>query len=110
MKARATMAAIAAAALSAGTIAAAPAASAAPAALTAQSREVYVSMPGAAGPGPARYDTVHVLEVGAAAARQVLVLAPGLFGAAGGLAPLAREAGWFRTPGSPPPSTPAMTR
>jgi hypothetical protein len=54
-------------------------------------REVYVSMPGAAGPGPARYDRVHVLEVGAAAAHQVLILVPGEFGAAGSLAPLARE-------------------
>jgi hypothetical protein len=54
-------------------------------------REVYVSMPGVAGPGPARYDRVHVLEVGAAAAHQVLILAPGEFGAAGSLAPLARD-------------------
>jgi hypothetical protein len=85
------MAAVAAAALSAGTIAAAPAAAARPAGLAAHSRVVYVSMPGAAAPGPARYDTVHVLEVGAAAAGQVLLLVPGGNAAAGSLAPLARE-------------------
>jgi hypothetical protein len=85
------MAAVAAAALSAGTIAAAPATAARPEALAAQNREVYVSMSGAPGPGPARYDRVHVLEVGAAAARQVLVLVPGGNAAAGSLAPLARE-------------------
>ncbi|MEV1167080.1 hypothetical protein [Nonomuraea sp. NPDC049784] len=54
-------------------------------------RETYVSMPGADAPGPAADDRVHVLKVGSPGARQVVVLVPGQFGAAGGLAPLARE-------------------
>jgi len=73
-----------------GTVAAAVPVAAAPSVAPAM-RAVYVSIPGSAGPGPARYDRLQVLEVGAAAARHVLILVPGYFGAAGGLAPLARE-------------------
>jgi len=54
-------------------------------------REVYAAMPGADAPGPAAQDRVHVLKVGSARARQVLVLVPGAFGAAGSLAPVARK-------------------
>ncbi|MET9251891.1 hypothetical protein [Nonomuraea sp. NPDC003709] len=60
-------------------------------AATGEVREAYVSMPGADAPGPAADDRVHVLKVGSADARQVVVLVPGQFGAAGGFAPLARE-------------------
>lgn len=81
--------AVAAVAVSGTTAAAVGVAAARPA--VSVPREVYVSVPGSVGPGPARYDRLHVLEVGAAAARQVLVLVPGEFGAAGSLAPLARE-------------------
>ncbi|WP_433437223.1 alpha/beta hydrolase [Nonomuraea sp. CA-141351] len=54
-------------------------------------REAYEPMPGADAPGPAADDRVHVLKVGSPGARQVVVLVPGQFGAAGGFAPLARE-------------------
>lgn len=53
-------------------------------------REDYISLRASNGPGPAGTDRVHVLRVGAPDARQVLVLAPGQFGAAGSLRPLAR--------------------
>ncbi|MFC9293066.1 alpha/beta fold hydrolase [Streptomyces sp. NPDC057011] len=71
-------------------VAAAPAA-AAPAGRPGDVREAYVTMAGADAPGPAARDRVHVLKVGSTRARQVLVLAPGQFAAAGSLAPLARE-------------------
>ncbi|MEU7898213.1 alpha/beta fold hydrolase [Nonomuraea sp. NPDC049152] len=53
--------------------------------------ESYVSMSGHDAPGPATHDRIHVLKVGSARARQVLVLLPGQFGAAGSFGPLARE-------------------
>jgi hypothetical protein len=45
-------------------------------------REVYVAMPGAQSSGPTADQRVHVLEVGPARARQVLVLVPGQWTAA----------------------------
>jgi hypothetical protein len=91
MKVRMMAAAVAAVAAGAAVTAATPALASRPAVQVTHEREVYITMPGAPGPGPAADDKVHVLEVGSASARQVLVLVPGQFGAAGGLAPLARE-------------------
>lgn len=54
-------------------------------------REVYVAMPGAQSSGPAADQRVHVLEVGSARARQVLVLVPGQFGAVNDFRALAEE-------------------
>ncbi|MFG2875275.1 alpha/beta fold hydrolase [Streptomyces sp. NPDC048337] len=76
-------------AATAGAATAAPA-TAAPVA-PGQVREAYVSMAGADAPGPSERDRVHVLKVGSPRARQVLVLVPGQFAAAGSLAPLARQ-------------------
>ncbi|MFD7263285.1 alpha/beta hydrolase [Streptomyces sp. NPDC059874] len=70
--------------------ASAPPASAAPAP-RAPVREAYVSLGGADAPGPAAEDRIRVLKVGPPRARQVLVLEPGQFAAAGSLAPVARE-------------------
>jgi pimeloyl-ACP methyl ester carboxylesterase len=53
-------------------------------------REDYISLRGADGPGPAQTDRVHVLRVGSPNARQVLVLVPGQFGAAGDFHNVAR--------------------
>lgn len=52
-------------------------------------RDDYISL-GSGGPGPASSDRVHVLRVGRPDARQVLVLAPGQFAAAGEFHTLAR--------------------
>ncbi|MEV4112294.1 hypothetical protein [Nonomuraea sp. NPDC049695] len=60
-------------------------------AATGKVQEAYVSMPGVDAPGPAADDRVHVLKVGSADARQVVVLVAGQFGAAGGFGPLAGE-------------------
>ncbi|MEV7519270.1 alpha/beta hydrolase [Streptomyces sp. NPDC091371] len=54
-------------------------------------REAYVSLRGADAPGPAAADRIRVLKAGSPRARQVLVLEPGQFAAAGSLAPVARE-------------------
>ena len=65
-----------------------------PAAASAVERQVqedYVTLAGAAGPGPAGDNQVHVLRVGPPSARPVLVLVPGQFGAAGDFRFLARE-------------------
>lgn len=56
-----------------------------------QVREDYVPLSGAVGPGPVGNNRVHVLRVGSPSARQVLVLVPGQFGAAGDFRFLARE-------------------
>jgi hypothetical protein len=56
-----------------------------------QVQEDYVTLAGAVGPGPASNNQVHVLRVGSPSARQVLVLVPGQFGAAGDFRFLARE-------------------
>jgi hypothetical protein len=42
-----------------------------------------VSVPGAAGPGPARYDRVSYERFGPASAKRVLILVPGTQGGAG---------------------------
>ncbi|MFF4008554.1 alpha/beta hydrolase [Streptomyces sp. NPDC001717] len=68
----------------------APAASAAPAPRPSV-REAYVSLRGADAPGPAAEDRIRVLKAGSPRARQVLVLEPGQFAAAGSLAPVARQ-------------------
>ncbi|MCX5377367.1 alpha/beta hydrolase [Streptomyces sp. NBC_00091] len=79
------------AAVVAGLVLAATLPGAAGAAPAPQVRESYVSLPGVDAPGPADRDRVHVLKVGSARARQVVVLVPGQFAAAGSLAPVARQ-------------------
>ncbi|MEZ0093562.1 alpha/beta hydrolase [Streptacidiphilus sp. EB129] len=71
---------------------AAPASATAPAAAGARHlQQDYITVRGAAGSGPVADDAVHVLRVGSPTARQVLVLVPGQFGAAGDFGALARS-------------------
>ena len=58
---------------------------------TAVGPEPYVPVAVGAGGGPAGTDRVHVLKVGPEAAHTVLVLVPGMFGAAGDFRLLARD-------------------
>lgn len=51
----------------------------------------YVAIPGARGPGLARYDRVFVDKYGPASARRVLILVPGYLGAAGDFSLIAPE-------------------
>ncbi|MEU6353892.1 alpha/beta fold hydrolase [Streptomyces sp. NPDC047072] len=53
--------------------------------------EPYVSVPVGPGGGPAGSDRVHVLKVGPDSARTVLLLVPGMFGAANDFRLLARD-------------------
>ncbi len=62
---------------------AAPAASA--------SSEPYVSLRGAAGPGPSRYDRVWVRKIGPSTAKRVLVLVPGTNGGSGNFRVVGRD-------------------
>jgi hypothetical protein len=54
-------------------------------------REPYVPLAVGDGGGPAGTDRIHVLKVGPATAHTVLVLVPGMFGAAGDFRLLARD-------------------
>lgn len=65
----------------AGLLAAAPAAAAAP----------YVSVKGAPGAGPAKYDRVFVQKFGPARAKRVMVLVPGFLGGAGDFRLIAKD-------------------
>ena len=71
-------------------LAAAAAAVAVPAAADA-AREPYVAIPGAVGPGPAKYNRVFVHQFGSPRASRVLVLVPGYIGGAGDFTQLARQ-------------------
>lgn len=64
-----------------------------PAAATAagRGREPYVPLPVGAGGGPTGTDRVHVLKVGPDTAHTILVLVPGMFGAANDFRLLARD-------------------
>jgi pimeloyl-ACP methyl ester carboxylesterase len=57
----------------------------------AAAAERYVTMKGAPGAGPAKYDRVWVQKLGPARARRVLVLVPGALGGAGVITPVARH-------------------
>ncbi|WP_327320101.1 alpha/beta hydrolase [Streptomyces sp. NBC_01235] len=54
-------------------------------------REPYVPLTVGAGGGPAGTDRVHVLKIGPDTARTVLVMVPGMFGAAGDFRLVARD-------------------
>lgn len=54
-------------------------------------REPYVTVPGAVGPGPAKYDRVFVHQFGSPRASRVLVLVPGYIGGAGDFTQIARQ-------------------
>ncbi len=62
-----------------------------PAVAAGRDREPYVPLAVAGGGGPAGSDRVHVLKVGPDTAHTVLVLVPGMFGAAGDFRLLARD-------------------
>jgi hypothetical protein len=51
----------------------------------------YVPVKGVPAAGPSKYDRVFVQQLGPRRAERVLVLVPGFFGGAGGLAPVARD-------------------
>jgi hypothetical protein len=53
--------------------------------------EPYVAIPGATGPGPAKYNRVFVHEFGSPRATRVLVLVPGYEGGAGDFTLIARQ-------------------
>ncbi|MFE9442098.1 alpha/beta hydrolase [Streptomyces sp. NPDC006602] len=62
-----------------------------PAVAAGRDREPYVPLAVAGGGGPAGSDRVHVLQVGPDTAHTVVVLVPGMFGAAGDFRLLARD-------------------
>ncbi|MDQ1042580.1 alpha/beta fold hydrolase [Streptomyces sp. V4I2] len=62
-----------------------------PAVATGREREPYVPLAVAGGGGPAGSDRVHVLKVGPDTAHTVVVLVPGMFGAAGDFRLFARD-------------------
>ncbi|KOU76227.1 Tat pathway signal sequence domain protein [Streptomyces sp. MMG1533] len=62
-----------------------------PAVAAGWDREPYVPLAVAGGGGPAGSDRVHVLQVGPDTAHTVVVLVPGMFGAAGDFRLLARD-------------------
>src|SRR5215211_1597068 len=53
--------------------------------------ETTTTIPGAAGPGPSKYDKVFVTKFGPNSAKRVLVLMPGYYGGAGDFTLDARE-------------------
>ena len=54
-------------------------------------RDVYVSVKGAPGPGPSKYDKVFVEKIGPKNAKRVLVLVPGFMGGAGDFSLIGRD-------------------
>src|SRR4030088_2197600 len=54
------------------------------------SAEPYVAIPGAKGPGPAKYNRVFVHQFGSPRALRVLVVVPGSLGGAGDFTHIAR--------------------
>ena len=61
------------------------------AAAPAGAAERFTSLKGVRAAGPAKYDRVFVQKIGPKDAKRVLVLVPGFFGGAGGIAPVARD-------------------
>ena len=61
------------------------------AAAPAGAAERFTSLKGVPAAGPAKYDRVFVQKIGPKDAKRVLVLVPGFFGGAGGIAPVARD-------------------
>jgi pimeloyl-ACP methyl ester carboxylesterase len=57
----------------------------------ASAAEPYVAIKGVTAPGPAKDNVVHVLKIGPAKAKNVLVLVPGFQGGAGMMAPVSRD-------------------
>ena len=62
-----------------------------PAGASAAIRDVYVSVKGAPGPGPSKYDKVFVEKIGPKNAKRVLVLVPGYMGGAGDFSLIGRD-------------------
>jgi pimeloyl-ACP methyl ester carboxylesterase len=62
-----------------------------PAGAAAAIRDVYVSVKGAPGPGPSKYDKVFVEKIGPKNAKHVLVLVPGYMGGAGDFSLIGRD-------------------
>jgi hypothetical protein len=57
----------------------------------AAAAETVTAIPGAAGPGPSKYDKVFVTKFGPKSAKRALVLMPGYYGGAGDFTLDARE-------------------
>lgn len=62
-----------------------------PVSASAAIRDRYVSIKGAAGPGPSKYDKVFVEKIGPANATKVLVLVPGFMGGSGDFSLIGRD-------------------